>query len=207
MEGTKPRSKSGYYTDQRSQGTCYAHAPTRMIARLIKVIFSPFFNEGEKCGELYITDKDISDMYSNHETWDKCNDEILSALLFRLIYQIIVDKYEWYDGSDILIYDHVIFIFGEIRKKKSLKYIKNIIRYDKIISKIQYVDIHNRIEELLKLLLSIICVFVNFNNSNIIKLKCIRIFNGSSLNPLIKVLKRRYYAIIYDSNHVMTKTG
>ena len=207
MEETKPRSNSGYYGDQGNQGTCYAHATTRMIARLIKVIFSPFFNQGEKCSELYVTDEDISNIYSKHGTWDKCKDEMLSALLFRLIYQIIVDKYLCKGGFTEDSVDFVFSTFVQIFKmnyKESLTYVKDKIQFNEIISKIQDEQFH--IENLLKLIISIICVFVNFTNLKIINLKIYKINNGS-LDPLIKVLKKGYYAVIAATNHGMTITG
>jgi hypothetical protein len=206
MEGTKPRSNSGYYGDQGHEGTCYAHATTRMIARLIKVIFSSFFNEGERCSELYVTEEDISNIYSKHGTWEKCKDEMLSALLFRLIYKIIRDDFGSEGASVVSAYNFVIFEFDEIQKKKSLKYIKDKIQYIEIISKIHSLEIVKQLEEVLKLLLSIICVFVNFINLKIINLK-IYYTNGGSLNSLIKVLKKRCYATISDLKHVMTITG
>ena len=208
MDGTKPRSNSGYYTDQGHQGTCYAHATTRMIARLIKVIFSPFFNEGEKCSELYVTHEDISNIYSKHGTWDKCKDEMLSALLFRFIYRIIVVKFRCNGGEATLSIPYVFTTIAEIKKeslKESLKFIKKTIEYNKIISKIHSIVIHEQIEELLKLLLSIIYVFANFILSGIIILKIVK--KEASMKSLIKLLDRKYYAILSFRDHEMTITG
>jgi ArsR family metal-binding transcriptional regulator len=84
-----PRSLSGIYTSQCGEGTCYAHAISKVFSRLIKVIFSSLFiKEVEICDELYKTKYNES-IYNDEDIWKRCGDEILASLLFSffLIYQ------------------------------------------------------------------------------------------------------------------------
>ena len=53
---TLTRKKSQYFTNQSCQGTCYAHASTILIARLLKLYFSDYFGkEIEWCDYYYNT--------------------------------------------------------------------------------------------------------------------------------------------------------
>ena len=53
---TLTRKKSQYFTNQRNKGTCYIHASTILIARLLKLYFSKYFGkEIEWCDYYYDT--------------------------------------------------------------------------------------------------------------------------------------------------------
>jgi hypothetical protein len=116
------RINSFVKTSQGNEGTCFAHATARLIARFIKVTNSKpeTFPEGEKCDFLYNTEmcgteertiydciKDVT-IYLLESGKPKCNEtESLSALLFYYIYLFIKDIW----GCDGGYIEHTVFVF------------------------------------------------------------------------------------------------
>ena len=96
--------RSFYTTNQDVEGTCYAHASARMISKFIKVSLN--INQDD-------TANDLSDIYNTvqcqnifvcldefKKTHTITNSQIISALLFRFIYNLIVGFNNYWDRRD-----------------------------------------------------------------------------------------------------------
>ena len=134
------RERSVYVSDQGEQSTCYAHATTRLITRLIKVRFYPHFiesNESNGSFDVYYNktrcgnqSNSIFNCILDAETeknsieWEN---ESLSALLFHYIYTCIIDRFGCDGGNSGSSIDFILKLFyskitvEDIKKK--LKYV------------------------------------------------------------------------------------
>ena len=132
------RARSVYVSDQGEQRTCYAHATTRLITRLIKVRFYRHFiesNESNGSFDVYYNttrcgseSKSIFNCILDAETksieWEN---ESLSALLFHYIYTCIIDMFGCDGGNSGSSINFILKLFyKEITVediKKKLKYV------------------------------------------------------------------------------------
>ena len=95
------RKKSFILTDQGEHGTCYAHSTSKVFTRFIKVIFSPLFkNQKEECHWLYNT-YSFENYLTNELTWQNCESEMLSSLIFLFFYSIVVSKFGFIRGTRV----------------------------------------------------------------------------------------------------------
>ena len=201
------RMHSFVNTSQGNEGTCFAHAAARLMARFIKVTNSKqeTFPEGEKCDFLYNTEmcgtekrtiydciNDVT-IYSLEPGKPKCDEtESLSALLFYYIYLFTKDIW----GCDGGYVEYAMFIF--------LNTIKNDeeISVDNIKNQLHLKD--NNAAELNELITQLKNVLQEF--SGFLKIQSESIiynhrFTDETLNKefiaLLKIaLEKGYYAII-----------
>jgi hypothetical protein len=133
------RQNSVFLSNQGSEGTCYAHAVTRMLSRYIKKKYSRFFPiENEKCSYYYhtISCADIWKCFIDvkNNTLDFCtenldddgwNKENISALLYVYIYKLLTKKYGC-NGATIDEIKNIVFFFKDhLRSVLNLTFIKN----------------------------------------------------------------------------------
>ena len=108
------REESKYVSNQRNEGTCYAHVVTRMLTRIIKMQYSDIFPiTKESCNYYYDTQKCVIDntifdcfYYISKNKEHGCetatldmHGENMSALLFHYIYTFIRDTFGCKGGS------------------------------------------------------------------------------------------------------------
>lgn len=118
------RSRSSYVSDQGNQNTCYAHATTRLITRLIKLrFFRHFKGKNEKFDDYYNTTNcgsviksifqcilDAESKYNldNSTQWET---ESISALLFHYIYTCIIEVFGCAGGNSAVSIDYILKLF------------------------------------------------------------------------------------------------
>lgn len=124
------RAQSLTVSDQETEGTCYAHAISRMISRLFKVRFPDMFPYvDERSSYLYRTvacknifhcfiqeyNNKINPIYKNAKyDADGWNKENLSALLYSFIYKVITINLGCDGGSTVISVDFILNYFSQI---------------------------------------------------------------------------------------------
>ena len=223
-----PRRFSGIYTNQGQQGTCYAHAISKVFSRVIKVIFSPLFiSQTEKCDELYETENN-DDIYADDDIWERCKDEILSSLLFLFCFNTSVGDntkrlngriggYTTYSYNAIvsildILYNFYNFVLNDKLTKTHEFYKKLII--DRVLEGLNYkflvYKMKHSLKELLNLeILKLCCILITFMillKANVIQIRYIHL-NPFDEEKLLDVLKKGFYAVLVTTNkntHAMT---
>ena len=144
MSQTIKKTRSTYTTEQGSEGTCYAHATTRVIARFIKIFLNIQYEnypDEDEIGKLYDTDKCrnificLDEFKETHSITDL---QIIPILLFRCIYNIIVKKFGINGGRE---YRTIQYFFSKIKR----------VNKDKLISILDaqdHVDYYENIESI-----------------------------------------------------------
>jgi len=134
------RGRSNWTGNQGAEKTCYAHATTRLIARLIKVKFSEYFSgENEGIDKYYDTItcstqttifhcilEDLKESYELEEQIQFAT-EIMSALLFHFIYNCIIEEFGCKGGRAALAIE---YIFEILRANITMPDIKKKLKYD-----------------------------------------------------------------------------
>jgi hypothetical protein len=130
-DGKPIRARSSWTGDQGYHQTCFAHATTRLITRVIKVKFSTFFSEDNEesdyyyntviCGNETMTIFDCI-LQAGHKSFSGD----LSALLFHYIYNCITIKFGCDGGQSHKSCTHILnILMQEITSdmiKQNLKY-------------------------------------------------------------------------------------
>jgi len=134
------RGRSKWTGNQGAEKTCYAHATTRLIARLIKIKFTEYFSgENEEIDKYYdtitcTTQKTIfhcilEDLKESYELEEQIQfaAEIMSALLFHFIYNCIIEEFGCKGGRAALAIE---YIFEILRANITMLDIKKKLKYD-----------------------------------------------------------------------------
>jgi hypothetical protein len=135
------RAPSTWTGDQGDHKTCFAHATTRLITRVIKVKFSTFFSEDNEesddyyntviCGNKTMTIFDCI-LQAGHKSF---NNRDLSALLFHYIYKCITIEFGCDGGQSHISCKHILNI---LRQEITSDMIEQKLNYN--INKNQYTE-------------------------------------------------------------------
>ena len=158
------RAPSKWTGNQGYENTCYAHASTRLITRVIKVKFSAYFPEENEiiidnyydtinCGRqktifeciLYeLANLAKLDDLTEQIHWDA---EVLSALLFHFIYNCITDNFGCTGGISTTTLEYVLNI---LRANITMLDIKEKLKYDEKLFSEQHNTMFSKFFERLK---------------------------------------------------------
>ena len=183
------RSTSSWVGNQGKEKTCYAHATTRLITRLIKVRFYPHFIENNvsldeyynttKCGSV---NKSIFQCILDAETYPRFNSPIqweaesISALLFHYIYTCIIKQFGCDGGNPALATDYILKLFyTEI----TVKDIKTNLNYVRLFA-LQFSEKHQTMFN--TLIKKLAAIFKDIRNSLVSKLFRPKLFSSNNLS-------------------------
>ena len=185
------RSRSSYVSDQGDQTTCYAHATTRLITRLIKIrFFRHFEGNNEKINDYYNTNNcgtDIKSIFQcildaeskyNLDDSMQWETESISALLFHYIYTCIIEVFGCAGGNSA---ESIDFILNLFKTKITVYDIKTKLNYKPRIFERQFNDAQETI--FIILIMSLAAIFKDIRLLLTIKLFRPKLFSSNNLGP------------------------
>lgn len=224
------RQVSSTIGTQNNEGTCFAHAATRVLARLFKVKFSQYFPiQNENCSHYYDT-VDCTNIFKCFEderagrqtfTIGKCDTELdddgwrkenISALLFTFIYKIITTEFGCYGGQPYDVIKYVLDHFRTLSEITSSDVMELLIpKASSIYSTSQYyIDKSVYFEYFKKLIEQLVVIITdistNLKNGNFNT----QIYQGDPYYlpiDLRNILDAGYYATLTLLQHAITITG
>ncbi len=187
------RTVSTNISNQRHEGTCFAHSVTRVILNAIKQTIPELFyplEENDKCDEYY----DVSNMMNVFKEQTTCSENSFNNLIMYIyIYKIITNKFACSGGFSFQVLtwfiDNIIY-----QKIGEQEFIMNIFKdfegfNDEYLERISAISNHFLSE-----------FYTNQTNEFVVEQHDIR-----KAEDIIKsVIDKGYYIIISGSAHAMT---
>ena len=179
------RSRSSYVSDQGNQTTCYAHATTRLITRLIKIrFFRHFEGNNEKINDYYNTNNCGTDIKSIFQCILDLDDsmqwetESISALLFHYIYTCIIDIFGCAGGNSA---ESIYFILNLFKTKITVYDIKTKLNYNPRIFERPFNEKQKKIFNML--IMKLAAIFNDIRATLTFNLFRPKLFSSNNLGP------------------------